>query len=134
VYSGPFTISRACQELLLIRRNGTPHPRPCQSTGQACCSVHRRERFKTVPYKDFGHPRKRDFAGLNLHLGIFDQPGESEFFNRIFGFDPFGAVRLRLKEGAKKCRSGATLIKFRSSGQEIVGLTLGGASLIKFKS
>jgi len=23
VYSGPFTISRACQELLLIRRNGT---------------------------------------------------------------------------------------------------------------
>jgi len=40
VYSGPFTISRACQELLLIRRNGTPHPRPCQSTGQACCSVH----------------------------------------------------------------------------------------------
>jgi len=65
---------------------------------------------------------------------IFDQPGKSEFFNRIFGFDPFGAVRLRLKEGAKKCRSGATLIKFRSSGQEIVGLTLGGASLIKFKS
>ena len=79
VYSGPFTISRACQELLLIRRNGTPHPRPCQSTGQACCSVHRRERFKTVPYKDFGHPRKRDFAGLNLHLGIFDQPEENKF-------------------------------------------------------
>jgi hypothetical protein len=24
--SGPLTVSRACQELLLIRRNGTPHP------------------------------------------------------------------------------------------------------------
>jgi hypothetical protein len=52
-----------------------------------------------------------------LHLGIFDQPGESEFFNRIIRFDPFGGVRFRLKERAKKCRSGATLIKFRSSGQ-----------------
>jgi hypothetical protein len=34
-----------------------------------------------------------------------------------FRFDPFGGVRLPLKEGAKKCRSGAILIKFRSSGQ-----------------
>ena len=34
-----------------------------------------------------------------------------------FRFDAFGGVRLRLKEGAKKCRSGAILIKFRSSGQ-----------------
>jgi hypothetical protein len=34
-----------------------------------------------------------------------------------FRFDPFGGVRFRLKERAKKCRSGATLIKFRSSGQ-----------------
>ena len=28
--------------------------------------------------QDFGRPRKRDFAGLNLHLGIFDQPEKNE--------------------------------------------------------
>jgi hypothetical protein len=37
------------------------------------------------------------------------------------------------KEGTRRCRSGATLIKFCSTGREVEGLTLGGASLIKFK-
>ena len=31
--------------------------------------------------QDFGCPRKRDFVKLNLHLGIFDQPQESDFFD-----------------------------------------------------
>ena len=30
--------------------------------------------FKPFPTKDFEGPRKRDFAKLNLHLGIFEQP------------------------------------------------------------
>jgi len=34
--------------------------------------------------QDFGCPRKRDFAGFNLHPGIFDQPEKNEFFNRLF--------------------------------------------------
>ena len=68
-HSGPLTFSRACQELILTRRNAVrpshkldgvtkscdlfvttspPHPSPCQSTGQAYCGIHRRERFETV--------------------------------------------------------------------------------------
>ena len=38
--------------------------------------------------QDFGRPRKRDFAGLNLLLGIFDQPKKNEFFNRLVKVDP----------------------------------------------
>jgi hypothetical protein len=33
--------------------------------------------------QDFGRPRKRDFAGLNLHLGIFEQPDKNYFFSRL---------------------------------------------------
>ncbi len=36
--------------------------------------------------QDFGRPRKRDFAKLNLHPGILDQPAKNEFFNRILKF------------------------------------------------
>ena len=32
--SGPLTISRACPKLLLIRRNGTPHPSSLQRTSK----------------------------------------------------------------------------------------------------
>ena len=49
------------------------------------CGVwqHSRERIYAFPTRDFGRPRKRDFAGLNLHLGFFDQPEKNEFFNRV---------------------------------------------------
>jgi len=39
--------------------------------------------LKPFPTKDFGCPRKRDFVKLNLHLGIFDQPQESDFFDTL---------------------------------------------------
>jgi len=29
-----------------------------------------------------GRSRERDFAKLNLHLGIFDQPGEKDLFSK----------------------------------------------------
>jgi len=29
--------------------------------------------------QDFGGPRERDFAKLNLHLGIFEQPAKKHF-------------------------------------------------------
>ena len=38
------------------------------------------------------------------------------------------------EDGVRRRRSGLTLSKLRSSGQQVEGLTLGGASLIKFKS
>jgi hypothetical protein len=33
--------------------------------------------------KNFGRPRKRDFARLNLHLGILDQPAQFDPFNNL---------------------------------------------------
>jgi len=37
--------------------------------------------LKPFPTKDFGHPRKRrDFAKLNLHVDLFEQPGKYHFF------------------------------------------------------
>jgi len=38
--------------------------------------------------QDFGRPRKRDFAKLNLHLGIFDQPKKSDFFSTLLDAVP----------------------------------------------
>jgi len=37
--------------------------------------------FKPFPTKDFGRPRKRDFARLNLHPGILEQPEKKDFFS-----------------------------------------------------
>jgi hypothetical protein len=39
--------------------------------------------LKPFPTKDFGRPRERDFTKVNLHLGIFDQPQESDFFDTL---------------------------------------------------
>jgi hypothetical protein len=36
--------------------------------------------------QDFGRPRERDFAKLNLHLGIFDQPGKIQFFSTLLKY------------------------------------------------
>jgi hypothetical protein len=30
-----------------------------------------------------GGPRRRDFAKLNLHLALFEQPGEDDFFGSL---------------------------------------------------
>ena len=62
-----------------------PNPSLCQSTGQACCSVRRREWFETVPYKRFRLPARSRFGGGRgaLHLGIFDQPEKNEFLNKL---------------------------------------------------
>jgi hypothetical protein len=54
-YSGPLTVSRACQELLLVRRNGTPHPSSLQRTSEYASLLR--------------------ISGA-LHLGIFEQPEE----------------------------------------------------------
>jgi hypothetical protein len=54
------------------------------STGQAYCGV---LQVRLTP-QDFGRPRKRDFAKLNLHLGIFDQPKKSDFFNTLLDAVP----------------------------------------------
>ena len=37
-----------------------------------------RERIYAFPTRDFGSPRRRDFARLNLHLTLFEQPGKKE--------------------------------------------------------
>ena len=66
--------------------------------------------------------------------GILDQPDKNEFLNRLSRFDPSGCVRPRLQKRKKGCHSGAILSKFRSLDWQVQGLTLGGASLIKFRS
>ena len=33
--------------------------------------------------QDFGSPRKRDFAKLNLHLVLFEEPGKDDFFRGL---------------------------------------------------
>jgi len=33
--------------------------------------------------QDFGSSRRRDFAKLNLHLALFEQPGEDDFFSSL---------------------------------------------------
>jgi hypothetical protein len=35
-------------------------------------------------------------------MGIFNQPGKNEFFNRFFRYDPSGEVRPSLQKGNKK--------------------------------
>ena len=37
--------------------------------------------------QDFEGSRERDFAMLNLHLGIFEQPSENGFFRNSFGWE-----------------------------------------------
>jgi hypothetical protein len=33
--------------------------------------------------QDFGGPRRRDFAKLNLHVALFEQPGKDDFFRSV---------------------------------------------------
>jgi len=46
-----------------------------------------RNGFKPFPTEDFRRPWKRDFAKVNLHQGIFDQPGKYELFNTLYTID-----------------------------------------------
>jgi hypothetical protein len=41
--------------------------------------------------QDFGRPRKRDFAGPNLHLGIFEQSEKNDFFSKLLDFSGLDA-------------------------------------------
>jgi len=97
--------------------------------------------------QDFGRPRKRDSQGSTCIClparspalrdggrGIFDQPEKMSFSTGSLGLTLPTASGSAFKGGIRRCRSGSILIKFRSSGQQVEGLTLGGASLIKFKS
>jgi len=105
--SGPLTFSRACQELLLTRRNGTPHPSRVKH-GEAYCGVPKvrlwlthqlvgvarsRSLFVATPLSGFWAPRKRDFADSTCiclparsRFGegrdIFEQPAKNDFFSK----------------------------------------------------
>jgi hypothetical protein len=73
-------VTKSCD---LFVTTSPPHPSPCQARGRLVAAYVCGERIYAFLTRDFGDPRKRDFARLNLHVGIFDQPGKSEFFNRI---------------------------------------------------
>jgi len=72
---------RRGKKSLLIRRDATPHPSPCQARGRLVAAY--------VPVRltpqDFRRPRERDFAKLNLSLGIFEHPKEPDFFRTLSG-------------------------------------------------
>jgi len=54
----------------------SPHPSSLQRTSKYASLL-----------KISGAPAERDFAGLNLHPGIFDQPEENAFFDGLFILD-----------------------------------------------
>jgi hypothetical protein len=60
--SGPLTFSRACRELLLIRRNGTPHSSSLRRTSKYASLLR--------------------ISGA-LHLGIFEQSEKNDFFSKL---------------------------------------------------
>jgi len=59
--------------------------------GRVVAAYRGRDRFKTVPYfsgfrlPSVGSeaPASRDFAKLNLHLALFDQPGKAGIFSSL---------------------------------------------------
>ena len=65
--SSPLTLSRAYQELLLTRRNGTPHSSALQRTSEYASLLR--------------------ISGA-LHLGIFEQPDENDFFSSLLEWTP----------------------------------------------
>jgi hypothetical protein len=86
---------RRGKKSLLIRRDATPHPSPCQSTGQACCSVHSGTPHfsgefilslsKEAPCICL--PARSRFGGGR---GIFDQPEKNEFFDTLLSLEFYG--------------------------------------------
>jgi len=74
---GRLTNSPACQELPLIPRRRHPSSLPVPSTGQACRSLrHCRERIYAFPTRNFGGPRKRDFADSTCVRPFLSNPGK----------------------------------------------------------
>ena len=57
--------------------------RVLSKTGQVVATYSSRERIYAFPTRDFGGPRRRDFAKLNLHLAFFEQPGKDDFFSSL---------------------------------------------------
>jgi hypothetical protein len=75
--SGPLTVSRAWQELLLIRRNAL---RPAHRlAGVARVAPYSSQRHPS----SFGSSRSRDFAELNLHLALFEELGKNDFLSTM---------------------------------------------------
>jgi hypothetical protein len=53
--------------------------------------------------QDFGRPRERDFAKLNLHLRIFEQPDKNGFFSNLLmhyglGVMDWGYLRVEIRK------------------------------------
>ena len=85
MYLGNFPMlifSRLLKNAHLLR---FPHPSPCQARG-GLGAAYIKVRFTS---QDFGSPRERDFAKLNLHLDIFERPENSYFFNIVVYFHFF---------------------------------------------
>ena len=59
--------------------SGTKKPSVFYLTGQVIATY---SQVSLTP-QDFGSPRRRDFAKLNLHLTLFKQPGKDGFFNSL---------------------------------------------------
>jgi hypothetical protein len=69
-----------------------PHPSPCQSTGQACCSVQPSTPQADSPTRRRGKKSlliRRDatlrISGA-LQLALFEQPGKDDFLNSLLDF------------------------------------------------
>jgi hypothetical protein len=85
--TGPLTISRACQELLLTRRNGTPHSSSLQRTGKYASLL----RVSGASYLDiFEQPAKNDF--FSKLLGYFNSKNESVIIQRPIPYSPNGPI------------------------------------------
>ena len=76
---------RRGRESLLIRRDATPHPSPCQARGRLIAAYVVGNGLKPFPTKDFGGSRKQGFADSTCIClparsrfgegrGIFEQP------------------------------------------------------------
>ena len=84
--SGRLTLSAAWQGVAPYSSRRHPSSFPVSSTGQACCGVHpSTRRLSVLGPQDFGSSRERDFAKLNLHLGIFEQPQGNHSLSNFFG-------------------------------------------------
>jgi len=63
--------------------SGAKKPSVFYLTGQVVAAHCSRERIYAFPTRDFESPRRRDFAKLNLHLPLFERPGQDDIFSRL---------------------------------------------------
>jgi hypothetical protein len=57
---------------------------PCRQAGLLRCTTSSTRHLSVLGPQDLGSPRERDFAKLNLHLGIFEQP-QKTFYHPVTG-------------------------------------------------